>query len=434
MSESSTLQERVKVLETILGISDIYSVNTNGSSTCPACGKKNKFSVRDNKTARCWSTHCTLNSNKDGQVYNIVSLYQTLNNYDSSGKGYYQALLDLEKKAGINSTINIVENDRSLFLQECLELYQWALWSAEGEKAREYLLKRGFSEDLIKKHQIGYAPNAYFLRGFDEISSLKLKEEKLLYYNKEYFDNRIIFPIKDYRGNLVHFVGRYLGEVPKDEEGEEVVPRYKDTQAVKNILGTKSYLAFEHLIPSYIQSNVSTLYIAEGYPDSLSLIQRGFCSVGLLGLEKLVSHKDKFKHFENIVAVFDNDFYPKNHSQFPLEYKSWRKIIPQLVELQKVLPNLKIFTWLVPQKEGIKDINDWLTHNQDMSQEEIRTLIDSEKKNLVLQLIKKWGDDITKHKTLLELISSTNIGKEELENYITYTSPLDYALEVFRGF
>lgn len=422
------LQQRLENLERFLGISDICAVSGEGSSICPSCGKK-KFSVWDNKRAKCWSNHCKLNNNKGG-VYNLVSLYQILNNYEESGKGYFQSLLDLEKRAGINSCTSLLKNSRSLFLEECLELYQWALHSAEGKEAKEYLIKRGFSEQSIKEYGIGYAPNAYFLRGFDEINLVKLKEEKLLYYNKEYFDNRIIFPIRDLQGDLVHFVGRYLGDVPKDEDGEDVVPRYKDTQAVKNILGTKAYLAFEHLIPQYTKSNIDTLYIAEGFPDTFSLIQRGFCAVGLLGLEKLVSHKEKFRNFDQIIAIFDNDFYPKSHTKYPLQYKSWRKIIPQLIEIQKALPNLKIYTWMVPHEE-VKDINDWLIVNHQLSQEEIKEIINREKKNLVLQLIEKWGDDISKHRILLELISLTGIGKTKLQNYIIESNPLDYALEVF---
>lgn len=427
-----SLQERIRALETYIGISDICSVSPSGSSSCPACGKKNKFSVWENKTAKCWSNHCTLNE-ENGKPYSVVTLYRVLNNLPKDGKGFFQALLELEKRAGISYSDYKVKDERSEFLQTCLDLYSWALWSSEGKEALAYLKDRGFSEEIIQEHKIGYAPTAYFLRGFEEIDPTKLKEEKLLSYKKEYFDNRLVFPIRDIKGDLVHFVGRYLGEVPKNEEGEDLIPRYKDTQPVKNIPGTKAYLAFEHLIPAYLQSGVKTLFIAEGYPDTLSLIQRGFHAVGLLGLEKLTSHSDKLKKFDSIVAVFDNDFYPKSHPKYPLEYKSWRKIIPQLIEIQRTLPQTNIQTWMVPEGEGVKDINDWLNKNNHLSQGEIKKIIESGKRNLVLQLIKKWGNDISKHKILLELISITSIGKDELEKYITYVNPLEYALEVIQN-
>lgn len=346
-----------------------------------------------------------------------------------------QAVEQLEAMAGISSA-KVSASSRHELLQQCVNIYSHYLWSEEGKSALEYLRRRGFDDYALQFHQVGYAPNGYSLRSFD-IDSNQLRKEGLLKGKTEYFSTRIIFPIRNYQDQLVHLVGRYLGEVPKDDVGEDMLPRYKDTQGYQGLAGTKSYLAFEHLIPGYLKAG-QRLIIAEGFPDTLSLVQRGSSAVGLLGLEKLASHAHKLKGFTEIITIFDNDIYPEDHPTHPLEYKSWRRVIPQLIDLQIILPHVNFYLWMVPEvsqnpdgsRYRAKDVNDWLAGSQlpfDLLQEEIL----SGKQELISALIKRWGSDLSQHSVLLRLLQATGRDASELKKYVSpELDPIDYALSI----
>ena len=97
------------------------------------------------------------------------------------------------------------------------EYYMYALMkSVEGEEALNYLVNRGFTEELIKSRGIGYAPNnAHFChdflqqKGYDieltyEAGLLSRNEENFSYYDR--FRDRIMFPLKTLKEELSVFL------------------------------------------------------------------------------------------------------------------------------------------------------------------------------------------------------------------------------------
>jgi hypothetical protein len=171
------------------------------------------------------------------------------------------------------------------------------------------------------------------------------------------------------------------------------------------------------------------------------LWQKGLPVVGSLGLEKLTTQINKLKKFDNIVFMFDNDTYPADHPKYRLEYKSWIRVIPQLVELQIALPNINFYTCLVPHhtlhktdKYAVetKDINEWITVGQ-LTGDEVKAYITKKQTEFVSSLVSQWGSDTSYHFSLLRLIQATGKSylKQELLKYIPSTkSPIDYACEV----
>ena len=98
--------------------------------------------------------------------------------------------------------------------QEVAVFYTKALWSPEGEKARQYILARGLSEETLKTWEIGYSvePREMFesmkKKGFSE--KLLLESGVFISGYKDRFFGRLIFPIRNYRGDVIAFSGRTL--------------------------------------------------------------------------------------------------------------------------------------------------------------------------------------------------------------------------------
>jgi hypothetical protein len=418
------MHERIEYIKSQVGITDVYpQAREHGSSTCPCCNSRGKFHVSNNSYFRCFSSLCELNSYRLGN--DCIALYRYLNNLEDKS-GFGKALDELEKLHG-GVTYQASVSDRSEVLEKVSAIYQYHLFSDRGKPALDYLISRGFDDLFLKIAGVGYAPDSSSLRFFD-VDSTSLKDQGLLDDDREYYSNRVIFPIRNIRGELVHFTGRYLGDVPLDSAGKELLPRYKDTKSIGSIKGTKSYLAFGEKINTY-PSDV--LYLVEGYPDAMSLVQLGFPAVGILGLEKLSSHYSLFSKFKRIVCVFDNDRFKDDHPKYPRQYKSWIRIIPQLIDLQLLLPNLLVEVFKFDSDSGVKDINDWLVKGgtkKDFA-DVVKASVD-----IVEYLISNWYFDLTKHLDLVKLVSTTGRGYDQMKRLVPEDiGALDYSLRLFNA-
>jgi len=88
-----------------------------------------------------------------------------------------------------------------------------------GKRGLGYLLERGIKKDSIKRFKLGFAPPLWdglqrFLIGKKGYKLEDLKKAGLLAFGsgkpRDFFRERIIFPLKDHRGNVVGFSGRVL--------------------------------------------------------------------------------------------------------------------------------------------------------------------------------------------------------------------------------
>ncbi|MDR2136366.1 MAG: DNA primase, partial [Treponema sp.] len=93
----------------------------------------------------------------------------------------------------------------------------------EGEAAKQYVLSRGISAEMLRRFRLGYAPaNRRWLfdfltkKGFSEslLAASGLFSER--YPRSSFFSDRLMFPISDRQGRVVAFGGRIIaGEGPK---------------------------------------------------------------------------------------------------------------------------------------------------------------------------------------------------------------------------
>jgi len=341
---------------------------------------------------KCFSSRCGVQGDK-------INVYKQLNNLS-----YGQALRDLEGQHSLDYNSQFEEYLlRNNLLNDILDAYGDQL--DKHPEVQDYLYSRGFTKDFIELSKIGYAPNNKILCMY-ELSRNKLMRHSLANKKGDFFWQRIVFPIYNINGYLVHLTGRSFPVLSEDF-------KYLDTKAIPVIGSSKNYLLFEEQLNFY-KNGSKTLYLVEGVPDSYILKQSGANVVGILGLAKLMSHTSKFEG----------------------QLKSWRIVMNQLIDLQLYLgKKIQISTCMIPEglylkDKQVKDINDlYLYVNKD--EQEMFKVIQDSTIDLVESFIEKYGGDISYHKTALKLIASTDRGQHLMSNYITGDwSALDYAIKV----
>lgn len=175
-------------------------------------------------------------------------------------------------------------------------------------RARNYLAKRYLHEEIIKRFQIGYAPNDWsklsnllLQKGFEqewikESGLIKRSKSRDSYY--DLFRDRIIFPILDYQGNVVGFGGRAV---------EDAVPKYLNTPE------TEVYVKRHHLFGLYQARETirkcNEVILVEGYMDCLKLHQHGI-NQAVASLGTAVTREQALllrRYAENVMVLYDGD-------------------------------------------------------------------------------------------------------------------------------
>jgi DNA primase len=176
----------------------------------------------------------------------------------------------------------------------------------EGEPARQYLAHRAVEPDIAEAYRLGFAPDrrdglAKHLKnnGVELEYALKLgiirKTDSGWY---DLFRNRLIFPIREARGQVIAFAGRVL---------DAALPKYINSP--ESPLYHKSSVLFglDMALPSIRTGN--SIIIVEGYFDHLALYRAGIQNVAATcGTALTGSHVGLIKrHAGRIYTLFDSD-------------------------------------------------------------------------------------------------------------------------------
>ena len=200
-------------------------------------------------------------------------------------------------------TSNASEINRS-----ALQVFFDQLKSDKGKKAVNYLKDRGISGEIAKTFSIGYATNSKptlhekLSSKFEEIdleeSGLFGKNDNGDFYDR--FRDRIMFPIRNIKGECIAFGGRLLEDK-------------KDQAKYLNSPETKTYKKKYELYGLYesreINKRPDSLFLVEGYMDVIGLFQSGIKNaVASSGTAFTQEQFRKILNYTNILyIVFDGD-------------------------------------------------------------------------------------------------------------------------------
>lgn len=186
------------------------------------------------------------------------------------------------------------------------KFFSSTLHSSTGEKALQYVLNRGFSDQIIREFDLGLAPKSEkalltFLKkeGFSDEEAVACGLAKSSNgYMRDFFSARLIFPIRDMQGRVVAFGGRTLSTTG---------PKYLNTPETEIFIKNSTLYGFFQAKKEIIKLNCAL--ITEGYTDVLALNQAGIKNcVATLGTALTVNHLKILNRFaEKIIIVFDGD-------------------------------------------------------------------------------------------------------------------------------
>ena|GEM_PF-4777911 len=143
-----------------------------------------------------------------------------------------------------------------------------------AQPARDYMLKRGFTEKHLMKHRIGYAPAAwdFLLERLERRYGAEVLEKASLITKKrsgeghvDFYRNRILFPLQDIEGKVLGFGGRTL------DPDEQI--KYLNSREIP-IFRKENYLYLLHIARRYARKEGHIL-VFEGYTDASMAHQHG---------------------------------------------------------------------------------------------------------------------------------------------------------------
>jgi DNA primase len=190
-------------------------------------------------------------------------------------------------------------------LREADQIYRAALRASETAIA--YLKKRGIDGPTAGRFGIGYAPNAWdtVLRqlGTSDARVAKLLQAGLVVANDagrryDRFRDRIMFPIRNARGQVIGFGGRVL------DSGEPKYLNSPETPIFRK--GQELYGLFE---ARQNPGKPKTITVVEGYLDVASLVQFGVENVvATLGTAMTAENLRRLTRLtDRVIFCFDGD-------------------------------------------------------------------------------------------------------------------------------
>lgn len=313
-STINEIKDKTDILDVVSEYVKLEKRGRNYIGLCPFHDEKTpSFTVSEDKQI----CHC-FGCKKGGNVFQFIQEIKDI--------PFTEAVKELGDRVNIqvdvpnysqeDSTHQIASEDLQMIeMHELMQAYyHYALVkTVEGEAALNYLKERGFSNEMIEKRKIGYAPdNATFChdflekKGYDielayEAGLLSRNEENFSYYDR--FRDRIMFPLQNAQGRTVGYSGRtYTDQEPKYLNSPET-PIFQKRRLLYNLDKARRSIR-----------KIDEIMLLEGFMDVIKSDQAGLHQVvATMGTQLSQEHITVVKKLtNNITLMFDGDSAGQN--------------------------------------------------------------------------------------------------------------------------
>ncbi len=276
------IKGRLPVADVVGETVQLRKAGTTLKGLCPFHGEKTPSFV---VTPARDTWHC-FGCGKHGDIFTFVM--------ERDGVAFPEALAQLAGRAGVELDERTKREDaRNARLREVMDAaiayYHAVLMTSKtGAPALEYLRGRGFTDETIEKHQLGWAPGGWDRLARALASRRNVGPQELLdcglasprqrgggVYDR--FRERVIFPIRDQNGHAVGLGGRILGKEGPGEDGRDRGPKYLNSPATPLFDKSRTLYLIDRAKSAIRKTGQAV--IVEGYTDALMAHQAGFENV-----------------------------------------------------------------------------------------------------------------------------------------------------------
>ncbi len=310
---------------------------------------------------------------------------------------------------------------KEILEKSCRFFQAYLQQSEEAQEPLEYLISRGMSLAFITSFRVGYAPKAELLRNWlrkegyndEELLSAGMLNKTQSGALRDFFSERITFPILDPSGSVIGFSARKWKE-------STFGGKYINTS--ETALFKKSKILFGMAYSRRRLAKEKCALIVEGQIDALRLIENGLdCTVAGLGTAFGEAHAKELHQLGVTTAylLFDGD---------PAGKAATHKV-GHILQKEGIEP----FVALLPdgedpdslvRKHGIRAVLQILSKARDF----IRFLIDESKQQSgwktpaekmreihdIVKKVREWGDEILIHESLHRIADLSQVPKSSL--------------------
>jgi DNA primase len=309
---SSATLEQIRAASDIVDVIGSYlplkRAGANFVALCPFHKEKTpSFNVNPHRQIfHCFGCH------KGGDVFGFVKEFENIDFPEAVRRLADRAKIPLEyeKNPGEQQSRHLKE--RLLQIHEQIaQRWQNALANeASGQVAREYLAKRGVSDEAVKLFRLGSAPElwddtvnwakskGHELALVEQAGLILRRQEGEGYYDR--FRGRLMFPICDEQGRVIGFSGRVLS-------GDEKTAKYVNSPETPIFTKSKVFFGLDKSKRAVLEAG--HVIVCEGQLDLIACFMAGVQNVvAPQGTAFTPDHARILKRYvEEVVLCFDSD-------------------------------------------------------------------------------------------------------------------------------
>ena len=203
---------------------------------------------------------------------------------ETEGLSFPEAVQRLAAEAGVElpkwSPDDEAREEKKKSLTDIIEaaclFFEEQLRAEAGAEARKYLQSRGLNGEVAKRFRLGYAPSGHNAL-IEHLKTKNITVDDMVAAGvvraaqdergpRDFFFDRVMFPIGDPRGRIVAFGGRGLSPDAK--------PKYINTG--ETTLFSKGHLLYNFATARGAAIKSQQIIVAEGYMDVIALVRAGF--------------------------------------------------------------------------------------------------------------------------------------------------------------
>lgn len=296
--ERDEIRARIDIVELVGQTVALKRAGKNWKGLCPFHQDRNpSFDVNPHiGRYTCWSC------GERGDIFTWVEKTQHVT--------FAEALQILAQKAGVQLKSRTQVDPSSRVAQKNAMEAAFVFFKeqlAKSAAARNYCEGRGLDEAVQKEWELGFAPGVGgALATYLKKAGFKLQECKDLFLVDgdeaagfhDKFRNRLMFPIRDDRGEIVGFGGRAIGDVQPKYINSSDTPLYKKSRVLYAFYKAKELIRTEN-----------QAVLVEGYLDVIACHRSGVKNaVASLGTALSEEHAKLLKRWcDSVVILYDRD-------------------------------------------------------------------------------------------------------------------------------